>query len=625
MKKLFTSLSLFFAISLSSSVNAQGWPKDYGGVMLQGFYWDSFSDSQWSYLEEQADDISKYFSLVWIPQSGNCNSTYNQMGYMPVYYFDHNSSFGTEAQLRSMIKAYNDRGTGIIADVVINHRNNLGVGGSWVDYPAETYKGETYQMLSTDIVKNDDGNKTLDWATKNGYSLSDNNDTGEGWDGCRDLDHKSENVNKVIKAYLDYLINDLGYTGFRYDMVKGYSASFTADYNTAAKPQFSVGEYWDSSSNIKKWIDGTKVNDVPASGAFDFQFRYRVRDAAASNDWTKLAGNTNDQAGYPLIYQEGYSQYAITFVENHDTQYRSASEPLDPLKGDTLAANAYMLAMPGTPCVFYKHWLTQKKALKLMISARQQAGITNTSSYEVSKKYSTAYAVTVNGTKGKLICVVGSNSQTFDCPEGFTEILSGKAYRYLIEDKALEGWNDVVTRIEAEEDKSDFKPYSATVYVKADFNPVYFYIWDSNNNTQLNGNWPGKRIDNVEACKTVIDGETWYFQTVEIPSADYYFNFIVNQGNNKPQTSDIAHLTSDKYFVATISGSKITYTDVTSDHTTGIGSVPADQLPSVANIYTIDGRMIRKGAEIGKAFSELPKGIYIINGKTVLVGISYDK
>ena len=619
MKKTFTTLSLLLALGLSStSVNAQGWPKDYGGVMLQGFYWDSFADSQWSYLEEQADDISRYFSLVWIPQSGNCNSSYNQMGYMPVYYFDHNSSFGTEAQLRSMIKAYNDRGTGIIADVVINHRNNLGAGGSWVDYPAETYKGETYQMLSTDIVKNDDGNKTLDWATKNGLSLSQNNDTGEGWDGCRDLDHKSENVNKVIKAYLDYLINELGYTGFRYDMVKGYSASFTADYNTAAKPQFSVGEYWDSSSNIKRWIDGTKVDDVPASGAFDFQFRYRVRDAAASNDWSKLAGSTNDQAGYPLIYQDGYSQYAITFVENHDTQYRSASEPLDPLKGDTLAANAYMLAMPGTPCVFYKHWLTQKKALKLMISARQQAGITNTSSYEVSKKYSTAYAVTVTGTKGKLICVVGSNSQTFDCPEGFTEILSGRAYRYLLENTALDGWNDVVTRIEAEEDKSDFKPYTATVYVKADFTPVYFYIWDSNNNTQLNGNWPGKRVDNVEACKTTIDGETWYFQSVEIPSADYYFNFIINQGNNKPQTSDIAHLTTDKYFLAAISGSKVSYQDVTSEHTTAIDAIPSDQIPSLSDIYTIDGRMIRRGAEAGKAFSDLPKGIYIINGKKVV-------
>ena len=619
MKKTFTTLSLLLALGLSStSVNAQGWPKDYGGVMLQGFYWDSFADSQWSYLEEQADDISRYFSLVWIPQSGNCNSSYNQMGYMPVYYFDHNSSFGTEAQLRSMIKAYRDRGTGIIADVVINHRNNLGAGGSWVDYPAETYKGETYQMLSTDIVKNDDGNKTLDWATKNGLSLSQNNDTGEGWDGCRDLDHKSENVNKVIKAYLDYLINDLGYTGFRYDMVKGYSASFTADYNTAAKPQFSVGEYWDSSSNIKRWIDGTKVDDVPASGAFDFQFRYRVRDAAASNDWSKLAGSTSDQAGYPLIYQDGYSQYAITFVENHDTQYRSASEPLDPLKGDTLAANAYMLAMPGTPCVFYKHWLTQKKALKLMISARQQAGITNTSSYEVSKKYSTAYAVTVTGTKGKLICVVGSNSQTFNCPEGFTEILSGRAYRYLLENTALEGWNDVVTRIEAEEDKSDFKPYKATVYVKADFTPVYFYIWDSNNNTQLNGNWPGKRVDNVEACKTTIDGETWYFQSVEIPSADYYFNFIINQGNNKPQTSDIAHLTTDKYFLAAISGSKVSYQDVTSEHTTAIEAIPSDQIPSLSDIYTIDGRMIRRGAEAGKAFSDLPKGIYIINGKKVV-------
>ena len=188
----------------------------------------------------------------------------------------------------------------------------------------------------------------------------------------------------------------------------------------------------------------------------------------------------------------------------------------------------------------------------------------------------------------------------------------------MLENTALDGWNDVVTRIEAEEDKSDFKPYTATVYVKADFTPVYFYIWDSNNNTQLNGNWPGKRVDNVEACKTTIGGETWYFQSVEIPSSDYYFNFIINQGNNKPQTSDIAHLTTDKYFLAAISGSKVSYQDVTSEHTTAIDAIPSDQIPGVSDIYTIDGRMIRRGAEAGKAFSELPKGIYIINGKKVV-------
>ena len=150
---LFPSLLLFAAAQcLPAEVDAQGWPSQYDGVMLQGFYWNSYGDSQWSYLEQQSDELSKYFSLIWVPQSGNCNTTYNVMGYMPVYYYDHNSSFGSESQLRSMISTFRDKGTGIIADVVINHRNTEG----WFTFPAETYHGVTYQMLPTDICKNDD-------------------------------------------------------------------------------------------------------------------------------------------------------------------------------------------------------------------------------------------------------------------------------------------------------------------------------------------------------------------------------------------------------------------------------------------------------------------------------------
>ena len=133
------------ALAMPVVALAQGWPANYGGVMLQGFYWDSFVDSQWSNLESQADELS-CFKLIWVPQSGNCNSSYNQMGYTPVYFFDHNSSFGTEKQLRSMISAFKAKGTGIIQDVVINHHNNLGVNSSWVDFPAETYNGVTYQL-----------------------------------------------------------------------------------------------------------------------------------------------------------------------------------------------------------------------------------------------------------------------------------------------------------------------------------------------------------------------------------------------------------------------------------------------------------------------------------------------
>ena len=256
MKKNLNAMLAALAFVPCTALAQQGWQDNYQGVMLQGFSWDSYVDTQWSNLESQSDELSKYFSLIWVPQSGNCNSSWNVMGYTPVYYFDQNSSFGTEAQLRSMISTFKAKGTGIIADVVVNHRNNLGVNGSWVDYPVETYKGKTYQMTSTDITSNDDGGATKTWADANGYTLG-NTDEGEDWSGCRDLDHKSTNVQTIIKAYEDFLLNDLGYTGFRYDMVKGFAASHIKDYNTACKVPFSVGEYWSSNSAISNWIDNT--------------------------------------------------------------------------------------------------------------------------------------------------------------------------------------------------------------------------------------------------------------------------------------------------------------------------------------------------------------------------------
>ena len=365
--------------------------------MLQGFYWNSYSDTRWVNIESQADELSQYFDLIWLPQSGNTGGS--SMGYDPLYFFKHyNSSFGTEAQLRSLISTFKSKGIGTIADVVINHRKPL---TGWLTFAKETYNGKDYQLLSTDVCRNDDGGNTLEWATENGFSLSTNNDTGEGWDGMRDLDHKSENVQTNVKAYLKMLLEDLGYVGFRYDMVKGYSASFTGQYNADAKPQYSVGEYWDGNANtVKNWINGTKVDGAIQSAAFDFPFRYTVRDAINYNDWTKL-GNES------LASNTATRRYSVTFVENHDTEKRQNAAQ-DPIKRDTLAANAFMLAMPGTPCVFLKHWIDCKKDIKSMIDVRKAVGITNTSTYVNYKSAATYYAVKVNGWQpGNLMAAVG--------------------------------------------------------------------------------------------------------------------------------------------------------------------------------------------------------------------------
>ena len=553
--KVLTVLFTFHFSLLTST--AQGWPQDYGGVMLQGFFWDSFNDTQWTRLEKQADDLATTFDLVWVPQSGNCGGT--SMGYDDLYWFNQNSSFGTEAELRSMINTFKAKGIGTIADVVINHRKNL---SNWVDFPKETYKGVTYEMTSTDICADDDGGETKKWATQNGYSLSTNNDTGEGWGGMRDLDHKSENVQKNVKAYLKYLIDDLGYTGFRYDMVKGYSGSYTKMYNEEAGPQFSVGECWDGTRTIRNWIDATDKT----SAAFDFQFRYTVRNAINNGDWTYLS-KQND-GNWPLVsknYESGaYRQYAVTFVENHDTEKR-ANDNQDPIKKDTLAANAYLLAMPGTPCVFLTHWKAYKQEIANMVAVRKAVGITNISATVNMASNKDYYAVQTTGKNGKLLCVVGTKADTY-VPNGagWEKVLSGNKFVYYV--SGIEPESIVFPTFKP----STFEKYDITVHVNADkvgWSSVNFWSWGGDgSHSPKNGNWPGDKLTTT----TEVDGKKWYTQTYTINEDYDAVSFVFSTGSGSPQTVDVTNVTTDKFFEISTAkdGDKYKVDDVTSQYQT---------------------------------------------------------
>lgn len=604
------------------SLNSQGWASDYSGVMLQGFSWDSYNESQWKVLEKQADELKGYIDLVWLPQSGKCMEATQVMGYMPYYYFNQNSSFGSEAELRSLITKFKAAGIGAIADVVINHRNTDG----WFTFPAETYKGVTYQMQSTDICKNDDGGTTATQAATNGVSLSQNNDEGTDFGGCRDIDHKSENVQKVIKAYLKYLKDDLGYTGFRYDMVKGFDGNHVADYNDATGVEYSVGEYWDGNEKIESWINSTNKK----SAAFDFQFRYNVRDAVngaangkvtTSSDWSKLNSNDN------LMHDANYRRYAVTFVENHDTQKRSESEQNDPLRKDTIAANAYMLAMPGTPCIFQPHWNAYKSEIKEMIAARKYAGITNMSNYANKQSKKTLYVNEVTGTKHKLLVAVGNDAAGYTGETGYTKILSGYHYAYFLSNDAETSWTSMPsgsyeegfkttltavsqtegaklvytldgstptaksTTVESGKEISingtctlkvgllvngevrniathqytieKFKAYKFMVYVNADavkWNPLYCYTWKKTASVE----WPGEKMTETKT----IGGKTWYYKEVSIDNATELVNVIFNNGKDKPQTVDIKGLTSTAYFEIETSkeGKNYKVKDVTAEY-----------------------------------------------------------
>lgn len=548
MKRIFTTI---FSLCSFISMMAQGWPANYGGVMLQGFYWDSFSDSKWTTLEKQAKDLASVYDLIWIPQSGNCSGT--SMGYDDCYWFPggnhYTSSFGNEAQLRSMISTFKGYGLGTIADVVINHRKSI---SGWFGFPTETYNGVTYKMSSTDVVSDDDGGKAKTQATALGLTLGNaegrddaTNKACEGWDGMRDLDHSQENVQTICKAYTKALVQDLGYTGFRYDMVKGYPSKYVGMYNANAGVQFSVGEYWDGNASVvQSWINGTKVNNTIQSGAFDFAFRYTCRDAQPTS-WA------NDKMAYAYVYVDGgsnngnwpgktmtwnasrtvngvtgwfeytvpsnltsgraifndgaskqfpasgqsglsiagksycydgtwkevtssnytgsgvrlyfripssastptynynklnnssiitnatYRRYAVTFVENHDTEYRSATAQQDPIRRDTLALNAWLLANPGTPCVFFKHWKEYKNDIKNMILARKMAGITNQSVYSNISLGAQRIVRQVGPSSSNYTLVADIGINPTSPGDAWVKILDGYHYRYYL-NKSLE-------------------------------------------------------------------------------------------------------------------------------------------------------------------------------------------
>ncbi len=677
-----TTLALSALTMLApANASAQGWPANFKGVMLQGFYWNSYSDTNWSVLEKQADELSEYFKLIWIPQSGYCGG--QSMGYNDLYWFNnYNSSFGTEAELRSMIKTFKAKGLGTIADVVINHRGTL---TNWVDFPVETYNGQTYKMESTDICADDDGGKCKAWADKNGYKLSSNKDTGESWDGMRDLDHNSSNVQTIVKAYLNFLLNDLGYAGFRYDMVKGYDGKFTGIYNNAAKPTYSVGEYWDGNANtVKNWMNKTKVGNSIMSGAFDFTFRYSCRDAANGQNWSKL-----DNGG--INTDDAYKRYAVTFVENHDVEYRSESEPQDPIKRDTVAVNAFMLAMPGTPCVFLKHWQDCKNDIKNMILLRNLVGISNTSSWTKERGNYNIYVVETTGDNGKLLAAVGKLANKYT-KAGYALAAEGHHWRYFLPASSEMAWpslpsgtyydeslrttlraisanssaklvyttdgteptatngkqvsngaivkipegnitfkvgllsNGKVTGVQTRSyNHAKFNAYDIKVYVNVDkvgWTKINRWSWGGDESHNSVKAWPGDQMTTT----TTIAGKKWYEYATSINTATDEVSFVFSTGTGDPQTVDVPQVKHTTYLEVQNekSGDKYMVKDVTEQITSGVNAIVADNAAATAptHVVALDGRTVRtfsKHVSTEEATSALPAGLYIVNGKKVVV------
>lgn len=603
MKKMIFKLGLVAILAVTPFVGQQAQaqvPANCGDVMLQAFdYYPepiniggttmTWNDSKWTTLNNQATEIGESFQMIWLPPSARAEGHPTTMGYHPQYYFNQNSTFGTQEELTILIANLKTKNCKAIADIVVNHRSSP---TNWCDFAVESYKGVTYTPNSSWICTNDESRSSAPAGCNNPSGA---NDSGELYPAARDLDHTNSAVRDNIKAYMQFLKNDIGYSGWRYDVAKGFAQTYVAEYNDAAAGTFSVGEVMETSYDYcKTWINNTNKK----STAFDFPCQAGIREAlnnSGSPDYTKLVSYGQPRG----LIAADMKRYAVTFVENHDTYRYNLG-----FYGNIEIANAFILSSPGVPCIYLPHWNKYKTNIKKMIAARKKAGLHSESVVTNIQSATNIYVAKATGTNGDLIVKLGSGS--YSAPAGYTLECSGtdwaiwtnsltptgptasispaggyyaggttvtlsstggvapvKIYYttngttptasstlytapFTVTDatiKAIAIDNSSIASAVVSETYTTVAPSEIKVYFKVPANWSTVKVWAWKGATNFTGGvWPGSAL-------TVVDG----FVEFSTPTTNTGFNIIFNNGGNNEQTVDITNITATVCYQTTTS------------------------------------------------------------------------
>ena len=433
MKKVILSIVFLFLLAGASGLRAEnvGVPAECEDVMLQAFYWDSYNANasstkygrtKWIDLIKDTAAINTNFDVVWFPPSAG--PTGNGVGYSAKQYSNQESDWGTKTALSNLINALHQRGTKVLADVVLNHRGNY---NSWCNFFQDNFGSYgTYQLTQKHICRNDECfTDTKSSCYNASYSDRGSSDTGDNFDGARDLDHTSEYVQDWSKAYTQWLLNTMNYDGFRYDMTLGFHGRYLKMYNEAANPYISVSELWSTIDRQKQHLQECEYNTM----VFDFQAKYSLKGIV-----TGSYGKLNKNKTFEGLRKHGLERYSVTFIDNHDTFDRGNSYGDNQFSGSDLTnastkdhilqASAYILMMPGIPCVFYPYWVSYKEDINELIAIRKRAGIHSQSAVLEESSGQYQYSATVQGHRGKVVVRVGKyRSQTI--PEGYEVAVEG--------------------------------------------------------------------------------------------------------------------------------------------------------------------------------------------------------
>jgi len=316
-------------------------------LILQGFNWESCHGVDghvwYEHMQSRLDEFAEAgFTSIWLPPP---TASVSLQGYLPTDLYDLTSQFGNEEQLMLLLKKMKERNLKSVADIVINHRcASTQKDGKWNQY------GGRLAWNESAITSNNP-----EWGGTG------NRGTGEEYEAAPNIDHTQEYVRSQLKDWMKWMREHVGFDGWRFDYVKGYSGEFTKEYVDATVPKLAFGEYWDACSysdgvlsynqdehrqRTVDWCDRTGGT----TAAFDFTTKGILQEAIGRNELWRLV----DGQGRPPGMMGLWPSRAVTFIDNHDT---GSTLNHWPFPWDQVPAGyAYLLTHPGTPTIFLDHW-----------------------------------------------------------------------------------------------------------------------------------------------------------------------------------------------------------------------------------------------------------------------------
>ena len=357
----------------------------HNGTLMQYFHWYISPDENlWNKLRNSAGDLAnKGFTAMWLPPAYKAWRGIDDVGYGTYDLFDLGefnqkgtvrTRYGTKDELLSAIKELHSKGIQVYADVVFNHKiggdNKERVTAQEVDSNNRNRKigGPTEIEFYSHFNFPGRGKKhsatewfwwCFDSVRVNGrlYTIADKQFETEvardygNYDYLlgNDLDTSNEFVRGELKFWGEWFLNTTRVDGFRIDAVKHIRASFFREWldhvrNYAQKDLFAVGEYWDGNVNtLNHYIHLTEgkmsLVDVP----LHYHFHEASKKGESYNMSRILEGT---------LLKENPA-FAVTFVENHDTQPLQMLESVVEPWFKPLAYAFILLHKDGYPCVFY--------------------------------------------------------------------------------------------------------------------------------------------------------------------------------------------------------------------------------------------------------------------------------